>query len=190
MNCKNPKCPFIDINNIDRNRQISFASFTDQIITYTFDNYCNMESILYQAIEEGDPENIYRLRTRSVNHMIAKFIVTEINDVYRAIILRNDPHINAHFDGIARYGHNLACVLNTMSILYQEMLNEICRSKFNITNLDKYMLSVKFQLNKNRNRYIDIIKFCTLEKHECTKDGKDILEMDPDYEFCKMVEHE
>lgn len=187
MNCGNPKCPFVDINNIDPNRQISFASFTDQVLTYVLDNYCNMENILYRTVQERDPKNISRMKTKTVSNMIAKFIVTEINDVYKAIILRNDPHVNAHFDSIARYGHNMACVLNTMSILYSEMLNETQRSKFNITSLDKYMLSVRFQLNKNRKRYIDIIKYCTLEKHECTTNGKDILEMDPNEEFCKIT---
>jgi len=187
MNCRNPKCPFIDINNIDRNRKISFAGFADEIVSYTLDNYLGMEIALYQLIEEQDPKNIWRMKTQTVNKMLAKLIVSDINDNYRTIILKNDEHINAHFDSIARYGHQLACVLNTMSIIYTEMLNETCRSKFNITNIDKYILSVKFQLNKNRSRYIDIIKYCTLEKHECTKDGKDILEMNPDDEFCRMI---
>lgn len=171
-------------NNDNQQSQISFAEFANEIVNYCYNTYSGMEGALYKGVKENNPANFPKIKKHGFDHILADFIVEQVNGTYKSIILRDDEHLNSHFDFIALYNHPLACVVNTISLIYGVILNGIDRSKFKIDTLDKYVLSVRFQLNKNRAKYIDVVRKCTLENHECYGD---IYKMDPNDEFCKMM---
>lgn len=151
----------------------------DLIINFAVETISGQMSGLYKAITSGMLQGVNKpaLKSGVVSSVFSQTIPSYLNQCYRGLIRGDDRNVVAKFKEMTDLmKHSEICLLNMIAMLITELIGNIDLLQLDTDTLDAYMFSVRSQLVRAKNQYID--KLAQSLHHDCS--GEDIKKCDPD----------
>ena len=134
------------------------------------------ESGFYKACGSLIPVPRDKLKTGMFLPLIRDATCSYLNNTYRSLIIKNDPYIIQKFGEMQSVNHHSAiCLLNIIAMIIMNVHFNLDRENLDITSYDKYMESIKAQINDKLKEMNG--KLTSTISHECH--GVDISTCNP-----------
>lgn len=124
------------------------------------------ESVFYKVYNKEIELNT---NNAIINSLCNVVIVNYINGYYKTLILENDDYIVTIFNNM-RGSHSKNCIIIFLGVAMSNLHLSLQRENFNTLSYDKYIKSVRVELNNKSPRFL--ISLVRLLSHKCG--GKDL----------------